>query len=162
MPDSESDSLHLEFGILELDRLISSPERGKPRRGGIKVDKIGEKYEGSSICILGPDGTGKSILAMHLASQYLYSNLSNSPRVLYFSTDLSYARAKATWDAFGLDNHPARWDGLPDFAKETPRPTEPNQIELQPINPLEIDIQRTDLYLNKSITVLLSDYYYFT
>ncbi|MBI3721565.1 MAG: hypothetical protein HY248_03345, partial [Fimbriimonas ginsengisoli] len=62
----------------------------------------------TSICMVGPDGTGKSVLALHLASRYAgryryhAGEHGGYPRVLYVSTDLSYAKARSVWHNFGL------------------------------------------------------------
>lgn len=55
-----------------------------------------------TICIIGSDGVGKSVLALHMASQYRH-DAHGSPNVLYASTDLSYGRALTTWSNFALD-----------------------------------------------------------
>ncbi|HJQ82917.1 MAG TPA: ATPase domain-containing protein [Candidatus Binatia bacterium] len=55
----------------------------------------------TSLCIIGPDGAGKSILALHLASRYL-ADAGCQPRVIYASTDLPYANALGSWHRFAL------------------------------------------------------------
>ena len=70
----------------------------------------------TSICIAGPDGTGKSVLAMHFASRYIadcHHFISGSegqpkPLAFYVSSDLSYAKADAMWKNFRLDSPNAR------------------------------------------------------
>src|SRR5690348_210392 len=73
--------------------------------------------------IVGPDGCGKSILALHLASRYWRDHcepsfrpsqaaqeiLERTPRVIYVSTDLSHEQASGQWHSFGLD-HPRHRD----------------------------------------------------
>ena len=117
----------LRFGIESLDRLIgtvkSNPEADDFY--GIDVTEPEERKDWqqngrglpitSSICLAGPDGTGKSILSLHLASRYLADSLvacletsaSHCPiiKVLYISTDLTYKMALKGWSHFALD-HP--------------------------------------------------------
>jgi KaiC/GvpD/RAD55 family RecA-like ATPase len=148
--------LRLTFGINELDELIKSPDGGG--QPGILVDrrKSNENseskgpFEGTSICLLGPDGTGKSILALHLACHYLAENVVSTPqpRVVYFSTDLSHARAYNTWKAFGLIDPKARWDKLPKFAKGLNKPPS-TQIILERYDPL--DGKKLAEYLHKPL-----------
>ncbi len=107
-------STPLRFGIIELDKLLS-------RSSSISIDEFGgidvQKDERTSVCILGPDGCGKSILALHLASSYRASTKDQPIRVIYFSTDLSFKRANQTWLDFGLGKPKKRLDVLPRFAK---------------------------------------------
>lgn len=91
----------LAFGVPSLDELLGRPnDSGDPLEFGIILPS---KAESTSLCLIGPDGTGKSVLALHLASQY--AALSDEPetRNLYVSTDLSFDRAKETWKNFALD-----------------------------------------------------------
>jgi KaiC/GvpD/RAD55 family RecA-like ATPase len=64
------------------------------------------------ITILGPDGTGKSILALHLVSAYgsapREKDETSDPIVLYVSTDMEYERAKALWASFALNTQGRR------------------------------------------------------
>src|SRR5688572_17458490 len=77
----------LRFGIQSLDRLIGTVKlkTGNGVTYGIDVSEP-EESDGqpsvngtgrpalpitSSICLAGPDGTGKSVLSLHLASSYL-------------------------------------------------------------------------------------------
>jgi len=61
----------------------------------------------TSLCLIGPDGTGKSVFALHLASAYCdglsEKDRANRVRVLYVSTDLKYHRAVEVLDHFGMD-----------------------------------------------------------
>jgi hypothetical protein len=80
--------------------------------------------EPSTLAIVGPDGCGKSILALHLLSTFVRDALTSQcasldalfkiqqsdvkrmlvkPLVFYASTDFSYAQAKDAWQSFGLD-----------------------------------------------------------
>src|SRR5262245_54120412 len=58
-------------------------------------------------CLVGPDGCGKSILALHLASHYRHLSSQffphSPPSIIYVSTDLSHSQAESTWLRFGLD-----------------------------------------------------------
>jgi KaiC/GvpD/RAD55 family RecA-like ATPase len=100
----------LRFGIADLDSLItpgSSSSTLPP--GDIRW----------TAAIVGPDGCGKSILALHLASFYQKHILDTVdkaetvvPRVVYVSTDLSYQQALAQWSNFGLDLPEARYNAL--------------------------------------------------
>lgn len=102
----------LAFGIPSLDELLgqaTSSDRVWTREGfGITLDK---KTESTSLCIIGPDGTGKSVLALHLASHYA-SRASEDTRLLYASTDLSIGKARTIWSNFALDRPSDRIDGL--------------------------------------------------
>lgn len=89
----------IRFGIPALDQLISGRESAP---GGIPI----ERGRSSTLSILGPDGTGKSVLGLHLASHYLldHCKCERLPIVLYVSTDLSYSIARdRTWTPFGLE-----------------------------------------------------------
>jgi hypothetical protein len=65
----------------------------------------------TSCAIMGPDGCGKSLLAMHLASTYLADSRHivrrtsdlTLPVAIYASTDLSWEQAKASWTDFALE-----------------------------------------------------------
>jgi KaiC/GvpD/RAD55 family RecA-like ATPase len=71
----------LQFGIPSFDDLIESPQQrqppdrivadpdSKPKKPSEK-DRKPDPITAESIAILGPDGTGKSVLALHLASRY--------------------------------------------------------------------------------------------
>jgi KaiC/GvpD/RAD55 family RecA-like ATPase len=111
----------LRFGIQSLDRLIGSVTEGADRKYGIDLSEPPQQEDSkkqlsqvaSSICLAGPDGTGKSVFSLHLASHYLADCLNDSavgtkrdrPKVLYISTDLTYAIASRGWNSFEL-NHP--------------------------------------------------------
>jgi KaiC/GvpD/RAD55 family RecA-like ATPase len=115
----------LRFGIESLDRLIGTVTSNPDDLYGIDVTEPEERKScqqngaglpiTSSICLAGPDGTGKSILSLHLASRYLADSLvecvqtspSHCPiiKVLYISTDLTYKMALKGWNHFALD-HP--------------------------------------------------------
>lgn len=105
----------LRFGVPSLDKLFGA----RLETLGISLGDIEEKlYEygidlpedkaPSSICIIGPDGTGKSVLGLHLASTYMADCMVGDadhvlPTVLYVSTDLKFEMAKKMWKNFWLD-----------------------------------------------------------
>ena len=97
----------LNFGIPSLDRLLEIPNVKDP------LD-----FDESSMAILGPDGSGKSVLALHLASTYLADcrrflldpefRRENEPAkflplVLYISSDLRHSSAQRVWKNFALE-----------------------------------------------------------
>lgn len=88
----------LLFGIPELDRLLDL-KRGHfyaPREDDNKL---------TSIALLGPDGTGKSVLALHLVSRYFADSYKpeDAPTILYISTDLRFEKAERIWQNFALN-----------------------------------------------------------
>jgi KaiC/GvpD/RAD55 family RecA-like ATPase len=124
----------LRFGIPTLDRLIGydSEEQHPQNETFSDPDRCGFVYSqdaGTSFCLIGPHGTGKSVLALHFASRYLADCLREScenVNVLYVSTDLSYPMAENVWYNFALDTPGLR--KIP-FVREGKR--EPGQIVLQ-------------------------------
>src|SRR6185312_7371047 len=84
----------LKFGIDSLDKLLD--EKG----AGMKVPA----GEATSFCLIGPDGTGKSVFSLHLASRYLESIAERDARskVIYVSTDLRWGLATKMAKSFGL------------------------------------------------------------
>jgi KaiC/GvpD/RAD55 family RecA-like ATPase len=102
----------IRSGILALDGLFRSGNAGKTttrEEGGIFLRDI---TGNSTICIAGPDGTGKSILAMHFASRYVADSHqyclakgagSREPLAFYVSSDLSHVKALEMWEVFALD-----------------------------------------------------------
>jgi KaiC/GvpD/RAD55 family RecA-like ATPase len=114
----------LRFGIQSLDKLIGTTKDGNEAIYGIDLTRLRNPNGGkanalkrhsmtSSICLTGPDGTGKSVFSLHLASHYLAdcnskketgkNNNGSCPRVLYISTDLNYNIALKGWSDFALD-----------------------------------------------------------
>lgn len=85
----------LFFGCLTLDSLFDEKSFGYSSTGPF----VG--------CIVGPDGVGKSILALSAASYYAAVPNAGQRRVIYASTDFHYRQAKQTWELFAL-NHPAK------------------------------------------------------
>lgn len=117
----------LRFGIPSLDRLFYTHGATKSD-AGIELwpedrdeTQDGDGYQQVSMCIIGPSGTGKSILGLHLASRYwadsgLWEDIREQqckaeganfqefyPSVVYVSTDLGIARARETWKNFRLN-----------------------------------------------------------
>jgi KaiC/GvpD/RAD55 family RecA-like ATPase len=128
----------LMFGIPQLDELFGYRDqdgillrsdkggevlKGSPidaqqagTAGKSKVQDIyGSLRRTSSMTIVGEDGTGKSVVALHLASRYLALHYRacldtqitdiphEAPLVLYASSDFRYSAAQAVWKNFYLD-----------------------------------------------------------
>lgn len=150
----------LRFGIQSLDKLIGtiSLEDGTERFGinlakpsgenGIETNYRTPAPIISSICLTGPDGMGKSVFSMHLASQYLADCIreakttTNSkrelPRVLYISTDLSYKMALKGWLDFALDAPLSRQEPLVELEEGVKSPaSKPIKIKLTQYLPTE-------------------------
>ena len=83
----------LSFGLACIDSLIDPTEMQY---------KVGD---GKPIvtCIAGPDGVGKSIIALTASSIYAARPDFKDRKVIYASTDLNIDQAETTWDHFGLD-----------------------------------------------------------
>ncbi len=83
----------VSFGYTCIDQLIDREHLG--------YGVVNEKNEMKPIvsCIVGPDGVGKSILALSAASTYAAGKPPNA-RVIYASTDLNFDQAKSTWEHF--------------------------------------------------------------
>lgn len=116
--------MKFRFGIDTIDHLIAPQDR-----------QFGVGNHPFVGCLVGPDGVGKSVLALHAASTYLHDlgeNLpenQNCPIVLYASTDLDYQQAHTTWEAFGLDFPAARMAALNNLF---PHSTDENQTPKPP------------------------------
>jgi KaiC/GvpD/RAD55 family RecA-like ATPase len=107
-------AVNLRFGIPSLDAvLIGETERrvsraaGEDKSGGIILSA---KSEGTSVCLIGPDGTGKSVFSLHLASQYLWdlrstvpTDVAGFPKIIYISTDLRFEMAERMFESFQLE-----------------------------------------------------------
>lgn len=127
----------IRFGIRSLDELLGRREpvlyeAGAPhddaRNGmcGVDISPVivsdnanandAQGRESLTMAIIGSDGTGKSVLAMHLAAYYLFDRLNQFAgeslpfRVIYTSTDLSFPRAQTTWQNFALGYPDSRID----------------------------------------------------
>ena len=81
-------------------------------KNGHNAKDKAESFFTTSVCIIGPTGTGKSIFALHMASTYLSDCMQEQehprskielPTVLYISTDLTYKMAHRAWTNFALD-----------------------------------------------------------
>jgi KaiC/GvpD/RAD55 family RecA-like ATPase len=91
----------LRFGIPTLDELIGVEVKPSvPNPPGINDFGIGVGTGNASICIMGPDGSGKSILGLHLASRYAADCCEQNAKVqvLYVSTDLLADKAEQIWN----------------------------------------------------------------
>lgn len=101
--------MNIEFGIPDLDHLFGKPVEDPTAKRGISM----EEGESISVCIVGADGTGKSILALHLAAHYASEHgEADDARVIYFSEDLGFRRAKVVYENFGLASPTARRKSL--------------------------------------------------
>jgi KaiC/GvpD/RAD55 family RecA-like ATPase len=97
----------LRFGIPSLDDLLG---HDREKNGGM----VFFDRHATNLCIVGADGTGKSVLALHLAAHYMadatravtesreISDPNRVPRVVYVSTDLTFPKAAQTWARFDL------------------------------------------------------------
>ena len=131
----------IRFGIPSLDELMGIRQRGHEQGAPASSRNPGDfgvhisKGSAASFCILGPDGTGKSLLAMHLASRYVadsYVDGDPSVRVLYISTDLRSKMAQDIWECFYLDFPTART--VPFEEKVDSYKTGPKVLLLKPID----------------------------
>jgi KaiC/GvpD/RAD55 family RecA-like ATPase len=110
----------LTFGIPTLDELLEIPaSRERPANRGARTSEDAKnKEEGrkktaqvdtTSMALLGPDGSGKTVLALHVASQYRAFCASKLPEgtalpiIVYVSSDLQFESARTVWDNFELD-----------------------------------------------------------
>ncbi|MBI1904095.1 MAG: hypothetical protein HYS13_23590, partial [Planctomycetia bacterium] len=124
----------VQFAIPTVDRLLG--RTSKENQHGIEVES------GTvSICIEGADGTGKSVMALHLAAAYA-CKAQRKHRVVYVGTDLSLSRAKVIWKNFALDypsfrcKDPFTHAFLKDYqSADVPNGVGP--IQLQPLNPID-------------------------
>jgi KaiC/GvpD/RAD55 family RecA-like ATPase len=122
----------LPFGIPQLDDLLGYEEFA----GGAFADAL--KTE-TSLAIVGQDGTGKSVFALHLASAYhalhhlatRESKEQNAPLVFYVSSDFRYGAAHRVWQNFAL-NYPwqrhAPFAGLKEIAFRRRALSEPDSF----------------------------------
>src|SRR5687768_8131983 len=170
----------LRFGISSLDELFGVPsETSKGLPAGIylpsAVDgalengevKTTNKHRGvptTSVCIVGPTGTGKSIFALHLASTYLTDCRAEKerankkgkdlslPTVLYVSTDLTHNMAQRAWSNFALDRPGRRREP---FVSNT-RTTTPDDMEilLKECDPISL-AERFDITAEKTKVIFL-------
>jgi len=165
----------LRFGISSLDELFGVPsetsKRGLPP--GIYLppaedgNPVSEKFQAAgkhkgipttSVCIVGPTGTGKSIFALHMASKYLADCRAEEkrakqsgkdislPTVLYVSTDLSHNMAQRAWTNFALDRPSQRRE--PFFSPSSTERNQEIEILLKDCHPIglaeQFDITETE------------------
>lgn len=145
----------IRFGIPTLDELIDqqSGDNHKINAQGIQVSAGAT----ASICILGPDGTGKSLLGMHLASRYAAdcAKQGRVTKILYVSTDLRAAMAIRTWGKFALD-HPNERE-IP-FRRLAPDLHQsPVKIELKAYQPFLESVQKRGRPRNLDIAFYLNN-----
>src|ERR1019366_5737505 len=113
MSENAGFTFNIRSGIPSLDgmfRAASAPSSDgqlETSASGVSLPGAGET---TSICIAGPDGTGKSILAMHFASRYIadchkYCSSTDlaQPLAFYVSSDLSHEKAACMWESFRLN-----------------------------------------------------------
>lgn len=134
----------LRFGIPSLDKLVGTRGGGDY---GVRLTRTSEDVTG--ICVMGPDGTGKSVFALHLAGQYLADCLYERegdgtirlPKIYYISTDLDHDKATRVWDNFALGRP---FDRQVPFEKVQYRDEarlgglRGTEIELRPYGPQEV------------------------
>ncbi len=103
----------LKFGIPSFDAMINM--RAKEEERGYLLNSLSGQGEATTVCLIGPDGTGKSLFALHLVSDYARQMIgSASPgKILYASTDLSLNRAQKVWEKFWLDKPEFRGQHVP-------------------------------------------------
>jgi|GEM_PF-1688613 len=97
-PSSET-CTPLSFGIPSLDELLAL-DTDEQKKASLNHQ--------TSLALVGQDGTGKSVFALHLVSAYLNQvwrearEHCGSVCVLYASSDLSFKSAETVWSNFGL------------------------------------------------------------
>jgi KaiC/GvpD/RAD55 family RecA-like ATPase len=105
----------IRFGIPGLDQLLGCPGQGDDTqaRSGAPLES-----DSTTVCIVGADGSGKSILALHLVSRYIADASAAhggvATRAIYVSTDAGYDKARSIWDGFRLDAPDTRRNPLDD------------------------------------------------
>jgi hypothetical protein len=132
------------FGIPQLDEMLWA---------SLEQQTAPEPEPTSSIAILGPDGTGKSVFALHLLSAYLSHAIrertaaqkdvltqgsSALPRILYVSTDLKFDRASRMWRNFWLDfpwNRNVPFDNQDEIGFRLDHRTTPLCLKLERLSP---------------------------
>jgi KaiC/GvpD/RAD55 family RecA-like ATPase len=160
-------ALHvIRFGIPSVDELFGATHNAlnpsAPKYAGIHLPQkdspskeLARELPGGldaappssvSLCITGPGGTGKSILAMHLASRYVadcWDANNSASKVLYVSTDLKFEVAANVWRRFGLNRPNSR---VSPFDDEPQRRGETNhEVELRQCYPLQSPEEQEDV-----------------
>ena len=135
----------IRFGIPSIDSLFGDNQKGRDgvrlprRRPRAPAGPDGNALPSSvSLCMTGPGGTGKSILAMHLASRYLADCRDGgdlATKVLYVSTDLKFEVAHSVWERFGLDRPSRR--SVPFADRPIGDAGKDWRIDLVPCHPLQ-------------------------
>ena len=98
-------SIGFSFGTASIDCLIDTKDL---------IYKVPEDRS-MVACITGPDGAGKSLLALTAASMFAAREpQKNKQRVVYASTDLNFNQALKSWQNFGLDSPKKRRELLRD------------------------------------------------
>ncbi|HEX4133144.1 MAG TPA: ATPase domain-containing protein [Bryobacteraceae bacterium] len=142
--------MKLRFGIPSLDDLVEVrlPSQEENTTGQSELDETNTNCA-TSMAILGPDGVGKSVFALHLASRYLADCIAyrrnhgldgRLPLVLYVSSDFRHDRAQQVWTAFKL--------GYPN-SRQIPFERTPHALERMILatvgSPCEVDISKIRL-----------------
>jgi KaiC/GvpD/RAD55 family RecA-like ATPase len=167
----------IRFGIPSLDRLLGQradlPQDSNLQADlsrdsipdlddfgvGVLADKAdkGDTTATTSFCLIGRDGSGKSVLALHLASRYLADCHPNddpcATKVLYISTDLTFSKAEQIWENFDLGNPKGRKNPF-----EKPYQTSvPSKIVLEPMKVNNAQALADHLYSPLAPTVAFVD-----
>ncbi len=141
----------LTFGIPTLDGLFGAAR-------GIEVSPANNNSATTtSVCLVGPTGVGKSIMALHFAAQYARRRNADAKQahVWYASTDLGFDKANAIWRAFALGDR----GRAPTPFEDSPRPLEKSQsFNLVPTVPEPGAATEVELLINqKSKDVIFLD-----
>lgn len=130
----------LRFGIPSMDRLVDPVGYTNYRQGDkcfgfhYEPNEAG-KIQAVSCCLIGPEGTGKSVFAMHAAAHYLYIT-PPSKKVIYLSTDLNHQKANAIFRNFALNQPCARtYDPFDKRFSRWHSPSNPLNLVLKHIEP---------------------------
>lgn len=110
----------IRTGIPSIDGMFRiSTHEPRDIRGGIGLPDL---CTSTSLAIVGPQGAGKSVLAMHIAARYLADchaafggDLAECPRVCYVSTDMAFTAADPMLRRFALDHPNARCVPFTDY-----------------------------------------------
>jgi len=113
--------MKLRFGIPSLDELLDLRGKSQPTATAAKL----RVHPVESFAVVGADGSGKSVLALHMASRYhadawalpALRDRPRTPRILYVSSDLRYGAALQVWENFRLDRPNTRhvpFERIPD------------------------------------------------
>jgi KaiC/GvpD/RAD55 family RecA-like ATPase len=145
----ETNSKTISFGIPSLDHLLNGGLPVESPSGATMVPAA------TSICLVGPEGTGKSILALHLAATYA-ATAPEGTKLVYVSTDLPFRVAWRYWEQFGLRNPGAAAKQRP-FLRDLPHaapPPRPGEVSLDEASPIELAARLSE---GKSRSVIFLD-----